>query len=235
MVVARAATCTRARARARLPVDGRGAARALKAVPELAVRESDRRAREDGWPNSSGASRICARARAQGATSEEIELLRARSELAALQREFRQAHAVGARQHGAPSEAADALDYIAALDSFDELHGDRQYRDDPALVGGFAKLRGRRVMVLGQQKGRDTKENMHRNFGMVSPEGYRKAKRLIELAGRFELPIVTFVDTSGADPGSVPKSGRNPKRSRVPHHALAGAGSGRRRRYRRRR
>jgi acetyl-CoA carboxylase carboxyl transferase subunit alpha len=92
-------------------------------------------------------------------------------------------------------------DYLAALDRFDELHGDRHFRDDPALAGGFAKLRGRRVVVLAQQKGRDTKENIRRNFGMVSPEGYRKAKRLIELAARFELPIVSFVDTSGADPG----------------------------------
>jgi acetyl-CoA carboxylase carboxyl transferase subunit alpha len=94
-----------------------------------------------------------------------------------------------------------AADYLAALDAFDELHGDRHFRDDPALVGGFAKLRGRRVMVLAQQKGRDTKENIKRNFGMVSPEGYRKAKRLMELASRLGLPIVTFVDTSGADPG----------------------------------
>lgn len=94
-----------------------------------------------------------------------------------------------------------ASDYLAALDQLDELHGDRHFRDDPAIVGGFAKLRGRRVMVLAQQKGRDTKENIRRNFGMVSPEGYRKAKRLIELATRFGLPIVSFVDTSGADPG----------------------------------
>jgi acetyl-CoA carboxylase carboxyl transferase subunit alpha len=94
-----------------------------------------------------------------------------------------------------------AGDYIEALDQFDELHGDRHFRDDPALVGGFAKLRGRRIVVLAQQKGRDTKENIKRNFGMVSPEGYRKAKRLMELANRFGMPIVTFVDTSGADPG----------------------------------
>jgi acetyl-CoA carboxylase carboxyl transferase subunit alpha len=92
-------------------------------------------------------------------------------------------------------------DYVAALDHFDELHGDRHFRDDHALAGGLAKLRGRRVVVLAQQKGRDTKENIRRNFGMVAPEGYRKAKRLMELASRFNLPIVTFVDTSGADPG----------------------------------
>ena len=94
-----------------------------------------------------------------------------------------------------------ASDYLGALEAFDELHGDRHFRDDPALVGGFAKLRGHNVMVLSQQKGRDTKENIRRNFGMVSPEGYRKASRLMELAARFHLPIVTFVDTSGADPG----------------------------------
>jgi acetyl-CoA carboxylase carboxyl transferase subunit alpha len=92
-------------------------------------------------------------------------------------------------------------DYLGALDVFDELHGDRHFRDDPALVGGFAKLRGRRVMVLAQQKGRDTKENIRRNFGMVSPEGYRKAHRLMDLASRLRVPIVSFVDTSGADPG----------------------------------
>jgi len=92
-------------------------------------------------------------------------------------------------------------DYLALLDQFDELHGDRHFRDDPALVGGFAKLRGRRIMVIAQQKGRDTKENIRRNFGMVSPEGYRKAKRLMDLASRFGLPIVTLVDTQGADPG----------------------------------
>ncbi len=94
-----------------------------------------------------------------------------------------------------------ADDYIAAFDQIDELHGDRHFRDDRALVGGFAKVRGRRVVYIAQQKGRDTKENIRRNFGMVSPEGYRKAKRLIELASRFGLPIVTLVDTSGADPG----------------------------------
>ncbi len=94
-----------------------------------------------------------------------------------------------------------AIDYLAQFDRIDELHGDRHFRDDPALIGGFAKLRGRSVLFLAQQKGRDTKENIRRNFGMVSPEGYRKAKRLMELASRFGLPIVTLVDTSGADPG----------------------------------
>jgi acetyl-CoA carboxylase carboxyl transferase subunit alpha len=92
-------------------------------------------------------------------------------------------------------------DYIAALDSFDELHGDRHFRDDLAIIGGFARLRGRRVLVLAQEKGRDFKEKVRRNFGSASPEGYRKVKRLADLAGRLRLPIVTFIDTSGADPG----------------------------------
>jgi acetyl-CoA carboxylase carboxyl transferase subunit alpha len=94
-----------------------------------------------------------------------------------------------------------ALEYIERLDRFDELHGDRQFRDDPSIVGGFALLHGRPVMVVGQQRGRDTKENLHRNFGMPAPEGYRKVRRLAALASRFSVPIVTLVDTKGADPG----------------------------------
>lgn len=93
------------------------------------------------------------------------------------------------------------LDYYSRLDRFDELHGDRQFRDDPAIVAGFATLRGRNVMAIGQQRGRDTKENLRRNFGMPSPEGYRKVRRLARLASRLAIPIVTFVDTKGADPG----------------------------------
>lgn len=92
-------------------------------------------------------------------------------------------------------------EYLAALDVFDELHGDRHFRDDHAIVGGFAKLRGRRIVAIAQDKGRDTKEKIFRNFGMPSPEGYRKVIRLVRLAGRLGLPVVTFVDTSGADPG----------------------------------
>ncbi|HVA37885.1 MAG TPA: acetyl-CoA carboxylase carboxyltransferase subunit alpha [Candidatus Dormibacteraeota bacterium] len=91
--------------------------------------------------------------------------------------------------------------YIAALDEFVELHGDRAFRDDPAVIGGMGKLGGRRVMVLAQQKGRDTKENVHRNFGMVHPEGYRKGLRLMRMAEKFGLPIISYIDTSGADPG----------------------------------
>lgn len=92
-------------------------------------------------------------------------------------------------------------DFISELDAFDELHGDRHFRDDPAIIGGFAKLNGRRIIVIGQQRGRDTKENLRRNFGMVTPEGYRKVKRLIDLGARLGLPVVSFVDTKGADPG----------------------------------
>jgi acetyl-CoA carboxylase carboxyl transferase subunit alpha len=94
-----------------------------------------------------------------------------------------------------------SLDYISRFDRFDELHGDRHYRDDQSIVGGFAFLRGRAVMIIGQQRGRDTRENLRRNFGMPAPEGYRKARRLAALASHLGLPIVTFVDTKGADPG----------------------------------
>jgi acetyl-CoA carboxylase carboxyl transferase subunit alpha len=94
-----------------------------------------------------------------------------------------------------------SLDYISGLDRFDELHGDRHYRDDPSIVGGFAQLGGRSMVVIGEQRGRDTKENLRRNFGMPAPEGYRKVKRLAHVASRLGLPIVTFVDTKGADPG----------------------------------
>ena len=93
-----------------------------------------------------------------------------------------------------------AADYISQFEEFDELHGDRHFRDDHAIIGGLARLRGRAVMVIGEQRGRDTKENLKRNFGMPSPEGYRKVQRLAKLAGRMNVPIVTFVDTKGADP-----------------------------------
>jgi acetyl-CoA carboxylase carboxyl transferase subunit alpha len=94
-----------------------------------------------------------------------------------------------------------SLDYISRFDRFDELHGDRQFRDDPSIVGGFALLHARAVMAIGQQRGRDTKENLRRNFGMPAPEGYRKVRRLAQLASRLRVPIVTLVDTKGADPG----------------------------------
>lgn len=94
------------------------------------------------------------------------------------------------------------LDYIQHMTTdFVELHGDRYYGDDKAIVGGFAKLDGLPVMVIGQQKGRDTKSNLYRNFGMPNPEGYRKALRLMKLAAKFNKPIVTLLDTPGAYPG----------------------------------
>ncbi|OLD11156.1 MAG: acetyl-CoA carboxylase carboxyltransferase subunit alpha [Chloroflexi bacterium 13_1_40CM_3_70_6] len=95
-----------------------------------------------------------------------------------------------------------ALDIIArAFDRFQELHGDRAFRDDPAIVGGIAELAGRPVVVIGQQKGASTEENIERNFGMPYPEGYRKAMRLYRLAEKFHLPLVTLIDTPGAYPG----------------------------------
>jgi len=95
-----------------------------------------------------------------------------------------------------------SLDYCRTVfTDFQELHGDRLFADDNAMIGGFAKLDGRRVMVIGTQKGRDTKENIRRNFGCAHPEGYRKALRLMKLADKFSLPIITLIDTAGAYPG----------------------------------
>ena len=94
------------------------------------------------------------------------------------------------------------MDYVRLLtEDFVELHGDRSFRDDPAIVGGLARFADREILVLGHQKGRNTKENLHRNFGMARPEGYRKATRLMRLASRFRRPIVAFIDTPGAYPG----------------------------------
>jgi acetyl-CoA carboxylase carboxyl transferase subunit alpha len=94
------------------------------------------------------------------------------------------------------------LDYAASVfDDFQELHGDRMYADDLAIVGGLARLDGKAVMLIGHQKGRDTKERVRRNYGMPKPEGYRKALRLMKLAERFRLPLITLVDTPGAYPG----------------------------------
>ncbi|MFN7965138.1 MAG: acetyl-CoA carboxylase carboxyltransferase subunit alpha [Acidobacteriota bacterium] len=94
------------------------------------------------------------------------------------------------------------LDYAAGLtDDFTELHGDRRYADDPAIVAGFGFFRGRAVALIGHQKGRHTKEKLHRNFGMPKPEGYRKALRVMQMAEKFGRPVLTFIDTPGAYPG----------------------------------
>ncbi len=94
------------------------------------------------------------------------------------------------------------LDYINMMTTdFIELHGDRHYGDDKAIVGGLAKLDGQKVMIIGHQKGRDTKSNVYRNFGMPNPEGYRKALRLMKLAEKFDIPVITLLDTPGAFPG----------------------------------
>lgn len=94
------------------------------------------------------------------------------------------------------------LDYIPRIfTDFEQLHGDRAFADDPAMVGGIARLDGKPVMVIGHQKGRDTREKLRRNFGMPRPEGYRKALRLMKIAERFHMPILTFIDTPGAYPG----------------------------------
>ncbi len=94
------------------------------------------------------------------------------------------------------------LDYINSMtDDFVELHGDRHYGDDKAIVGGFAKIDDKKVMIIGHQKGRDTKSNVYRNFGMANPEGYRKALRLMKMAEKFDKPIITMIDTPGAFPG----------------------------------
>lgn len=102
-------------------------------------------------------------------------------------------------------------DYIELItESFDELHGDRAFADDPAIIGGLAQFRGQSVMIIGHQKGRRTKEKIRRNFGMPRPEGYRKALRLMKMAERFNIPILTFIDTPGAHPGvSAEERGQN--------------------------
>ncbi|TQV86290.1 acetyl-CoA carboxylase carboxyltransferase subunit alpha [Exilibacterium tricleocarpae] len=95
-----------------------------------------------------------------------------------------------------------SLDYIQRIfEDWDELHGDRHFGDDNAIVGGIARLDGRPVMVVGEEKGRSTQDKVHRNFGMPKPEGYRKALRLMEMAERFKLPVLTLIDTPGAYPG----------------------------------
>ncbi len=102
-------------------------------------------------------------------------------------------------RHESRPYTQDYLDQIAP--DFQELHGDRMYADDPAIVGGVGRIDGRAVMFIGHQKGRDTKERVRRNYGMPKPEGYRKAQRLMRMAEKFSMPVVTFIDTPGAYPG----------------------------------
>ena len=100
------------------------------------------------------------------------------------------------------------LDYVESLfTDFVELHGDRCFKEDPAIVGGLARLDGMPVVVIGQQKGRNTKQKVFRNFGMPHPEGYRKALRLMRMAERFDRPVLTFIDTPGADPRPSARGG----------------------------
>jgi acetyl-CoA carboxylase carboxyl transferase subunit alpha len=133
----------------------------------------------------------------------EEDLERLREEVAALRREFHDHMSAWQRvQLARHAQRPYTLDYVRLLfEDFNEMHGDRLFGDDPALIGGWAKFRGRHVMLIGQQKGRDTKQRVARNFGQVKPEGYRKALRLMQLAAKFNRPIFTFIDTPGAYPG----------------------------------
>jgi len=109
------------------------------------------------------------------------------------------------------------LDYIHNLcTDFVELHGDRKFKDDPAIVGGPARLDGLNVVILGHQKGKDVRGMAHRNFGMANPEGYRKAMRLMELAHRWSKPLITFIDTPGAFPGVGAEERARQRQSRRP-------------------
>ncbi len=135
--------------------------------------------------------------------ADEDGLARLRDEVRGLQRDFYENMGAWQRvQLARHAQRPYPLDFIRLLcEDFHELHGDRAYGDDPALVAGWAKFRGRSVMVMGQQKGRDTKQRVARNFGQAKPEGYRKALRLMRLAAKFEKPVLTFIDTPGAYPG----------------------------------
>ena len=133
--------------------------------------------------------------------SEEIGLLEAKSR-ALTEQIFSNLSAWQVTQLARHPQRPYALDYINAIfTDWEELHGDRSFADDAAIVGGLARLDGRACVVLGQQKGRDAKERIFRNFGMPKPEGYRKALRLMKLAERFNVPLITFIDTPGAYPG----------------------------------
>jgi acetyl-CoA carboxylase carboxyl transferase subunit alpha len=133
--------------------------------------------------------------------SEEIERLRKKS--AALTKQiYGKLNAWQISQVARHPQRPYTLDYVAGLfTEFEELHGDRAFADDPAIIGGLARFQGEPVMLIGHQKGRDTKERQYRNFGMPRPEGYRKALRLMRLAEKFRIPVFTFIDTPGAYPG----------------------------------
>ncbi|PIE40710.1 MAG: acetyl-CoA carboxylase carboxyl transferase subunit alpha [Gammaproteobacteria bacterium] len=132
---------------------------------------------------------------------EEIELLQLKSQ-ALTETIFKELSPWQVSQLSRHPQRPYTLDYIEKVfTEFDEMHGDRTFADDPAIVGGVARLHGDPVMVIGHQKGRAVKEKVHRNFGMPRPEGYRKALRLMETAERFKLPVLTFIDTPGAYPG----------------------------------
>src|SRR5271169_4634796 len=136
-----------------------------------------------------------------GVSHQEVERLR--GDIAELKREFYANISAWqrtqlARHRGRPY----TLDYVQLLfTNFHEISGDRGFGDDPAIVGGFAWFHGRPVMIVGHQKGRDTKQRLARNFGQAKPEGYRKALRLMQLAAKFRRPVLTFIDTPGAYPG----------------------------------
>ncbi|WP_428101763.1 acetyl-CoA carboxylase carboxyltransferase subunit alpha [Candidatus Rariloculus sp.] len=133
--------------------------------------------------------------------SEEIERLRKRSE-SLTKNIFSSLSAWQIAQLARHPQRPYTLDYIArCFTDFQELHGDRMYADDPSIVTGLARLQGHPVVVIGHQKGRNTKERVRRNYGMARPEGYRKALRLMRLAERFKLPVITLIDTAGAYPG----------------------------------
>jgi acetyl-CoA carboxylase carboxyl transferase subunit alpha len=133
--------------------------------------------------------------------SEEIERLRKKS--AALTKQiYGKLNAWQISQVARHPQRPYTLDYVQGLfTEFQELHGDRAFADDPAIVGGLARFQGEPVMLIGHQKGRDTRERQYRNFGMPRPEGYRKALRLMRLAEKFRIPVFTFIDTPGAYPG----------------------------------
>ncbi len=145
--------------------------------------------------------KLAGAAESRPSAREEIRKLKAR--LAQTETELYERLTPWQRTQLAPhQQRPTVLDYVRALCSeFIELHGDRTFGDDPAIVGGLARFGGHTVMVLGTQKGKTLKERMHRNFGMPNPEGYRKALRLMKLAEKFTRPIVTFIDTPGAYPG----------------------------------